>query len=53
MMGTCGGVTLKFFALNDIQKAYGPNDVDVTEKLGIKGQSTFFTTSMVGFVVTT
>ena len=53
MMGTCGGVTPQFVALNDVQKAYGPGDVDVTERLGIKGKSTMFHTRMVQFVFTT
>ena len=43
MMGTCGGVSVPLMSLNDIQKAFGPGDVDVTEQLKIKGKSTMFT----------
>jgi hypothetical protein len=51
MTGTCGGVTPQFVALNDVQKAFGPGDVDVTDKLKIK--ATMFHTRMVKCIIST
>jgi hypothetical protein len=51
MSGTCGGVTPQYFALNDITKAMAPGDVDVTDKLGMRGKSTLFATRMIQFAI--
>jgi hypothetical protein len=50
IVGTCGGVTPQLFAINDIKKVFGHNDVDLTEKLKLKGKAGMFPTRRVGFV---
>jgi len=51
MAGVCGGMSSGFFALNNISKATAADGGDVTDKLGIRGKSTFFSTRTVGFVL--
>lgn len=51
MSGTCGGFDSRLFALNNVQRATGPANEDVTDKLNIRGKSTLFNTNNIGFVV--